>query len=259
MGNSANKPLLQGMTEVSSGFAVNISNSDDIVGRIMEATSKLSHAAMHDVEVKISGIKVSEQSPSRIGSVYRGEQLIIFGHYWGGSDDKENQVSIALTAKVGGKKVAYDTSFVLDSNRTQSNENPELERLWAFSKIEELENSMHYFGENSDTEQAITDIALEFGLVTDYTSMLILEEQQYESYGIERRNQQRVETEHRARESRKQSGVQNNRVDTKKPMHSKPASNHRNGGGSGGGSIHIYGLLLLMVLVGFRRYEKGRL
>ena len=50
MGNSANTPLLEAMTEVSSGFAMSASNSDDIAGQLMLATGKLSHHAMHGVD-----------------------------------------------------------------------------------------------------------------------------------------------------------------------------------------------------------------
>lgn len=254
MGNSANQPLLNGMTDASSGFAVNISNSDDIVGKIMEATSKLKHAAMHDVDITITGMKVTDQSPANIGSVYRGQQLIVFGHYWDEKGDNSNvsQVSIELSAKVAGEKVSYTTQFALGNEQKQSRSNPELERLWAFSKIEELENSLQYFGHDLDTEQAITEIALEYGLVTNYTSMLILEEALYESYGIERNNKKRVETEALAREQRKLAGAQNNRVDQHQPMYNTPASNHS----GGGGSIHFVVILLLVLLAWYRQAKR---
>ena len=83
MGNSANRPLLESMAKVSNGFAMNVSNSDDIAGKLLEATSRLTHEALHDVDVRFSGVKVSDLTPDRIGSLYRGQQLIVFGHYWG--------------------------------------------------------------------------------------------------------------------------------------------------------------------------------
>ena len=53
MGNSANRPLLTAMTDASNGFAISVSNSDDIVGQILTATSKLTHQAMNDVHIDI--------------------------------------------------------------------------------------------------------------------------------------------------------------------------------------------------------------
>ena len=40
LGNSSNRPLLESMAKVSNGFAINVSNGDDIAGKILEATSK---------------------------------------------------------------------------------------------------------------------------------------------------------------------------------------------------------------------------
>ncbi|AWB68479.1 hypothetical protein C2869_19655 [Saccharobesus litoralis] len=106
MGNSANRPLLESMTNISNGFALNVSNSDDITGQLMQATSKLSHQALHDIELEFNGVKVGDITPERITSLYRGQQLIVFGHYWG-----DGQVEIELTGKVSGQKKHYRTQF----------------------------------------------------------------------------------------------------------------------------------------------------
>ena len=38
---------------------------------------------------------------------------------------------------------------------------------------------MDYFGKDADTEQAITDIAVEHSLVTNYTSLVVMPEAQF--------------------------------------------------------------------------------
>ena len=53
MGNSANRPLLGALTRASNGFALNVSNSDDIVGKILEATSKVTHESLHGARLSI--------------------------------------------------------------------------------------------------------------------------------------------------------------------------------------------------------------
>jgi hypothetical protein len=40
------------------------------------------------------------------------------------------------------------------------------------------------FGEKADTNQAVTDTAMKYGLVTDYTSMLIVRDEMFDAYGI---------------------------------------------------------------------------
>ncbi|WNO08896.1 VIT and VWA domain-containing protein [Teredinibacter sp. KSP-S5-2] len=222
MGNSANRPLLTEMTEVSSGFAISVSNSDDIVGQIILATSKLTHQAFRDVELDIDGVRVKNLTPEKIGSIYRGEQLTVFGHYW-----KPGKANIVLKAKVGGQEKTYRTTVDFPE---VSQRNPEIERLWAFASIENLQSKLDYFGADKDVEQAITDIAVEYGLVTDYTSMIVVEEEVFQALNIDRNNKRRVEAEQKAREDRKVQPVKSNRADEQQPMFNKPRPSM---GGSG--------------------------
>ena len=237
MGNSANRPLLEGMAGVSNGFAMNVSNGDDIAGKLMEATSKLTHQALHDVDVRFAGIRVADLTPARIGSLYRGQQLIVFGHYWG-----DGAADVRIEGKVSGEDKVYSTVFEFPATATL---HPEIERLWGFAKIEDLQNQLDYFGEDADVEQAIVDVAMENGLVTDYTSMIVLPEERYQELGINRFNRDRVEKEHLARQQRASQAVRDNRVDASQPMYSNPRAGHANGGGALGPWI----LLLLLPLL----------
>ena len=237
LGNSSNRPLLESMAKVSNGFAINVSNGDDIAGKIIEATSKLTHEALHDVDVSFSGIKVSDLTPERIGSLYRGQQLIVFGHYWDGG-----MANVSLSGKASGETRNYTSSFEFPETSTL---HPEIERLWAFAKIEDLQNRLDYFGGDADIEQAITDIAVENSLVTDYTSMIVLREERYQELGIDRLNKSRVEKEQLARQERLAQGARNNRVDTQQPMYAEQRASH----GNGGGAFDIWMLLLLFPLM----------
>lgn len=248
MGNSANRPLLEGMTKVSNGFAMNISNSDDIVGRLVQTADKLSHEAYRDIAVDVDGVKVREMTPARIGSLYRGQQLIVFGHYWG-----EGLADVEVRGKVSSRDVSYSSRFNFPA---QSALNPEIERLWAFASIEDLQNRIDYLGADSDSEQAIVDLAKEYGLVTDYTSMIVVREDVFQQLGIDRNNARRVAVEQSARKRRESGPVRNNRVDTQTPAFSAPRA-YPKSGGDGGGALGPWSILLILplLLVGRRQRE----
>lgn len=239
MGNSANRPLLESMTKASNGFAMSISNSDDIAGKLLEATSRLTHEALHDIDVHISGVKARDLTPNRIGSLYRGQQLIVFGHYW-----DEGEAIITIDGKVSGKKRSYSSTFEFPQTALL---HPEIERLWAFAKIEDLQNQLDYFGESADVEQAITDLAVENGLVTNYTSMLVVRDERFDQLGIKRLNRERVMNEQLARQERTVQGIRDNRVDHNQPMYAQPRASHGNGNGSG--ALGPWMLLLLLPLL----------
>ena len=241
MGNSANRPLLESMTKVSNGFAMSVSNSDDIVGKLMLATEKLTHEAFHDVEVDFDGVKVTNVTPERIGSIYRGEQLILFGHYWG-----DGQADVKIKGKVSGQKKVYKTHIEFPKHNET---NPEIERLWAFASIEALQNKMDYLGEDSDSKQAIIDIAKQYGLVTPYTSMIVVREEVFKQLNISRDNAQRIEKEAQAKQKSSNLGVKDNRADTHQPAFNTARAYPS----SGGGSIGLGGVLLLALVLMMRR------
>lgn len=257
MGNSANKPLLENLTEASNGFSLNVSNSDDIVGRIMLASSKVSFEAMHDVQVKISGLKVADIQPEAPGSLYRGEQLVLMGHYWA---DKDQQAEVTFSSRISGDRKNYSTHFNFPAVNT---EHPEIERLWAYHTIETYQNQIDNFAgsdgvnsESADKKQAIVDIAKEYGLVTQHTSMIALEEVQFQHYNINRTNNARVKTEQKVRTIRAQQAPQSRRVDQLQPIYKSKRSYA--GGGGHGGAFNFWSVLMLLPMLMFFRKGGGR-
>ena len=239
MGNGANRPLLEAMTEVSNGFAINVSNSDDIVGKLMEFTSKVTHEAMHDIELKINGVQTRNLTPKVTKTLYRGEQLTVFGHYTG-----SGEAEVTLSAKVSGARKTYRSRFTLPQ---QDARNPEIERLWAYASIQDMKDLNDYLGDDSEYRSAIIDTAVNYGLVTDYTSMVVMRDEQFDARNIERKNRERRITETTAGSARDSQPVRNTRVDQSSPAFNAPRASHS--GGSGGGSIGLGLAMLILLLV----------
>ena len=248
MGNSANQPLLSGMTDISNGFAISVSNADDIVGQLMLATSKMTHQALRDIELKFDGTRVTDLTNKDIDTLYRGEQLTLLGHY-----HKAGPVQVTLSGKVGTDQRSYTTTVTLPE---QSKLHPELERMWAYATIEQLKAKQDYLGQDDssakDTRQAITDIAVQHDLVTDYTSMIVVRDEVFKQLGIERNNTERVTREQKAREERKQQGVRDNRADTQQSMFSPSQSRASLGSGSGAIGRWVLVLIGLLLLIQYR-------
>lgn len=234
MGNSANRPLLDAMTKASHGFAVSVSNSDDIVGQILTMSSKVTHEALHGVKLKINGVKTADLQPQQPGSLYRGQQLVVFGHYWG-----DGPADVSLSGKISGQPVNYKTTFNFPATAV---ENPEIERLWAFAAIEGMMEEINDFGEKPDIKQAVVDLGVEYGLVTDYTSMVVVRDEVFDARGIKRLNRDRLVKEQAAQQARAQRPAQSRRVDTAQPMYKKSRPSH------GGGALDSGYLLLLLPL-----------
>ena len=205
IGNSANRPLMEKLAKESGGFSMNISESDDIVGRLIQAKAKLLHECLYDVELKFHGKKVKSLTPDRLGNLYKGQQLIVFGRYDGSGD-----VNLELKARISGQEQTWQCNAMFPE---VDRENPEIERLWALSMIEDSMETIREKGENESLRQDVIDLGVEYSFVTDYTSMVVFREDEMESEQIQRRNAGRVERERKAQQARSTAPVKNYRVD----------------------------------------------
>jgi Ca-activated chloride channel family protein len=245
MGNSANWPLMRTISYASGGFNSAVSNSDDIIGQIMLAKSKMRFESLHDVKVKIRGIKTYGITDKHIDKIYRGEQIVLFGNY-----DKGGKAYLELNAAISGEDKVYKTEFEFPEIDT---ENPEIERLWAMARIEEIEvlQNADQFNEK-EAKDAIKDIGLEYQIVTDYTSMVVLSDKSFEENGIERKNKKRVAKEKKAKATRRSKPVKNHRVDKKKRTFKSSSSSY------GGGAVDPISGLLALLLGGFSMMFSDR-
>jgi Ca-activated chloride channel family protein len=225
LGNSANWPLMQTIAETTGGFYDSISNVDDIMGKLMLADSKIKYEALLNADVKISGVNVSEITDDTFKKIYRGQQLVLFGKY-----EKGGKARVRLKANLTGEDKTYATDFVFPDTAT---DNPELERLWALAMIEKIE-ARERIGTLpvTESETAIRDLGLEYQIVTDYTSMVVLSDTAFADRGIERHNQTRIAREQQARAKKAQQPAKNYTVDKKKPAFKFKVPNLGGGGGA---------------------------
>ena len=240
MGNSANEPLLEGLTNHMEGFAINVSNDDDIVGLMMQMISKVSHEAMHNVKVSINGVRTRDITPEKFNRVYRGEQLVMFGKYSG-----DGTARLTINTEISGEKKQFESDVVFPKVNTDI---PELERLWAYATIKAMQAQQDIVGETRDTRQGITDVALDHGLVTNYTSLIVVRDEIFAQEQIERKNAKRVDREQQARQQRANSPVKSNQQDSNRPAFPSVRHSTSNGGGSLGGFL----LAALLLLAGIR-------
>ena len=249
LGNSANQPLMRLMADTSGGFTQQISNADDILGQLLLARSKVTHESLHDASLSIRGVRTFDTTDEHIGKVYRGQQLVLFGRYSGGGE-----ATVSLDAKLSGEDRSYTTRFDFPE---QSDGNPELERLWALERIEQAEARLNAgLLDEGEARDAIASLGVDYQLVTDHTSMLVLDDDAFTRHGFARRNRDRSAAEHAAQAARASQPAQQHRVDSARPAFKGKAP--RLGGGGGGGAFDPLSALLaaslgLLGLAGKRR------
>lgn len=254
MGNSANRPLLEPLTRLSNGTALSVSNSDDVVGVLLNATTKVTHEALHGMNVQVKSVggnlRIADIARDDIRTLYNGEQLVLFGHYW-----NAGAAEVTLSGKISGKPVNYTTRF--DFPQT-ADHNPEVERLWAYQTIEIELARMALLGADADAKQSVIDVSKEFGIVSPYTSMITMREERFAELGIDRTNNQRVAVEQKAQAARATQPVRTTRVDKPKPMFNAPQPNYSSGSRGGSGNLGLIGIVLALIALAFALCARGK-
>lgn len=246
LGNSANWPLLRTLADATGGFYTAVSNDDDIVGQLILAKGKVTHEALHNAVFKFSGpARVFDTTGDTPRKIYRGQQLVIFGRYEGAGP-----TTVSLRASLTGDDKTYTTTVNFPAIDT---DNPEIERLWAMSLIEQIEVKEHAGLEPAaESHDAIQHLGVAYQLVTDYTSMIVLDDETHAKRGIARRNQQRSAAELAAQSVRATQPARQGRVDTAQPAFPSPAHHvsRHSGGGDLGGDAFTIGLVAVVLVLG---------
>jgi Ca-activated chloride channel family protein len=247
MGQGANRPLLGRLAEESGGFSMDVSNRDDLYGRLIQARSKLGREALHGVKLELDGVGLADTAPGRMPSAYHGQQIVMFGRY-----TRPGKAKLRLTGRISGEERSWTVPIELPERDERF---PEIERLWALERIRDMQKSIRDGEPDSEYRDVIVDVGTHYSIVSDYTSMVVVREERFEEMGIERKNKQRTETERNARAARAQSPVTATRVDSGQPMFGdKPA----HGTGTGTGAVGPWFMGVLVGLGGLRAWRERR-
>jgi Ca-activated chloride channel family protein len=251
LGQGANVPLMERLAKDSGGFSMDVSNQDDLYGRLLQVRAKLSREALHGVRLELEGVPVSDLAPSRMPSAYFGQQIAMFGRY-----DRPGEARLTLRARISGQEKSWSTRITLpETDETY----PELERLWALARIKDITEQIHDGG-GGELRKAIVDLGTRYSIVTDHTSMIVVPEERFEEHGIDRKNKARVDEERKARAIRMSEYAKPTRADESAPMFPGATAPHVGGGGGGygGGAAGPEFLALLAALAGARKWLGRR-
>jgi len=177
VGNNVNTHLLDKMAEVHRGTSEYVKPEEDIEVNVSSFYRKISEPVLSDITLSFGKIKVRDLQPRILPDIFNGTQLVVLGRYEG-----RGSTAVTLTGYVNGKK----EKFVYDANFTKKNtDNDFIPRLWATRKIGYLMSEIRLNGEKKELVDEIIKLSKEHGIMTPYTSFLILEkEDDYDRYGL---------------------------------------------------------------------------
>ena len=197
VGNEVNRPLLRQMAEQAGGLAAFISRGDDFERQANSFRRKLLRPAMANLQLQFSGAQVYDVEPQRLPDLYHGSPVRIYGRYRGGGP-----LTVNFAADVLGKPIedAFETDLPLAEPG-----NPEIERTWAWHRVQRLLNEERSRGNAGALQEQIVQLCEDYSIASEYASFLVLEnDAEYKRWAIERKNAVRLGRDRAAREARRE-------------------------------------------------------
>jgi Ca-activated chloride channel family protein len=167
IGSSPNRFLLDGVAKQGGGMSDVIElNTDpsELVGRIVE---RIHRAQLAKIQIDWAGLPVLDTYPRRIPELWAGRPVIVFGRYRHGSN-----AMIRVSGVAEGKPISYTLPVGLPA---VAMEHDVLAQVWARRKIEDLSEQM-YYGDDPEVVEEITALALDYRLMSQYTSFVAVDE-----------------------------------------------------------------------------------
>jgi len=195
VGNDVNRPLLEQVAEDSGGLAAFLSHGDNYEQAAKSFRRKLMRPVAGSLNVEVSGINTYDIEPQVLPSLYHGMPIRIYGRYRGNGEAK-----VRLIGDIRGKAfVSEDTMVFPDRDDT----NPEIERMWAWKRIDQLQKKADRSGSRESVIGEIVSLGEKYSIVSEYTSFIVLEnDAEYQRWQIERKNARRVERDRSAQRER---------------------------------------------------------
>lgn len=172
IGTSINTHLLDLIRDETRAVSEYVLPDEDIEEKVSRFFAKISDPVLTGLELRFEGMDwVRERYPTDLPDLFRGEQLVVLGRYQ--RDRAEGK--LVLSGRFGDEERAYHFPVEL-GRKTKGTEF--IARLWATRRVGYLLDQVRLHGESRELKEEIVELARKHGIVTPYTSYLIMEDEE---------------------------------------------------------------------------------
>ena len=180
VGNDVNRPLLTQLANDAGGLAAFLSAGDDFEQQAEAFRRKLSKPAATRLKLAFDGGDVYDVEPQRLPNLFHGQPLRVYGRY-----RKAGSMQVRVQAEVLGSPL--DQAVPVELPQVDE-ANPQIERMWAWKRVERLMEEMRRDGSQSQRDEVVR-LCEGYSIVSEHASFIVLEnDAEFDRWKIERRN-----------------------------------------------------------------------
>ena len=172
IGSSVNRFLLDKISEEGRGEVEYVALNDDGSAAARKFHERVRSPLLTDISIEWAGLPVADVYPKRIPDLFSAKPVILTGRYTAGG-----RGVIRLKGKMSGRDFVREIPVELPEAEARHDV---LATLWARTRIDDL-MSKDYAGiqqnnAHADLKETITQLGLEYRLMTQFTSFVAVEE-----------------------------------------------------------------------------------
>jgi Ca-activated chloride channel family protein len=168
IGDDVNTYLLDRLTERARGTTEYVRPGENIERAVGSLAAKVASPVLTDVTISGAGVELYDVQPGSLPDLFAGDEMVVFGRYRGaGSGDQ----SVTVRGRRNGRQEEFRTTFADRDNDGARY----IEQLWAARKAGALSREIRLRGQTRETMDALKQLALRYGILTEYTSYLVQE------------------------------------------------------------------------------------
>ncbi len=169
IGDDVNTYLLDRLTERARGTTEYIRPGENIERAVGTLAAKVASPVLTDVTIAAgSGIELYDMQPGNLPDLFAGDEMVVFGRYRGTGSAEQ---SVTVQGRRNGRQEEFRTTFADRAN----DDARYIEQLWAARKAGALSREIRLRGQTGELMDALKQLALRYGILTEYTSYLVQE------------------------------------------------------------------------------------
>ncbi|HEY6091129.1 MAG TPA: VIT domain-containing protein [Gemmatimonadales bacterium] len=169
IGDDVNTFLLDRLTERAHGTTEYIRPGENIESAVGTLAAKIASPVLTDVAISAgSGLELYDVQPGSLPDLFAGDELVVFGRYRGVAS---GDLSVTVRGRRSGRAEEFTTTFADRDN----DDARYIEQLWAARKVGALSREIRLHGQTREIMDALKQLALRYGILTEYTSYLVQE------------------------------------------------------------------------------------
>jgi Ca-activated chloride channel family protein len=193
VGTDVNTHLLDRIVESTRAASQYVLPEEDLELKLASFYGKIVSPVLANLELAVEGpVRLTKLHPAPLPDLFKGEQLVVLGRFTG-----SGRATLTLKGNVAGEPQRFTLTRSFPEGADEGRDF--LPRLWAARRVGFLLDQIRLHGESRELRDEAASLARRYGIVTPYTSWLILEDESRRNVAASDRTLQAFEADGLAR------------------------------------------------------------